>query len=362
MLQLAISDVLATMELRKKIGIRDVAKAAGVSVATVSRVLAKADYPVTEETRKRVTDVATAMGYVPNLLAKTFATSRTDTIGVAMPVLNAYYAKMLAGIEGAATEAGLSILLTIVGASDERRESAIDQFVARQLDGVIICSGAKDGPLRRAPEQMGVPAVIIGQQPSEGYVTVTVDNRRASYEATDHLVSRGNRTIVFLTSNSDWPDFRDRLYGFQQRLAEEDRVTGQVIEGVYDEAQAYRAVTKLVAEKTTATAILAATDRQALGAMAALADAGLRVPSDMAVVGFDNYHTSEFVRPSLTSVDMPADAMGAKAVELVCMAKTSGAEKMASVVLEPRLFIRQSSGSFDNAALLAQSVKSLPSA
>lgn len=350
------------MVMRKKIGIREVAKAAGVSVATVSRVLAKADYPVTEDTRKKVTEVADALGYVPNLLAKTFATSRTDTIGVAMPMLNAYYAKMLAGIEGEATKAGLSILLTIVGASDERREKAIDQFLARQLDGIIICSGAKDGPLRRAPDKLGIPTVIIGQQPSTGYVTVTVDNRRASYEATDHLVARGNRHIIFLTSNSEWPDFRDRLEGFEQRLAEGEGATGQVIEGVFDEAQAYRAVTKFVSEKTKATAILAATDRQALGAMAALVDAGLRVPNDMAVVGFDNYHTSEFVRPSLTSVDMPADAMGAKAVELVCMAKASGVEKMASVVLEPRLFIRQSSGSFDNEALLARSVKSLSSA
>jgi DNA-binding LacI/PurR family transcriptional regulator len=350
------------METRKKIGIRDVAKAAGVSVATVSRVLAKADYPVSEDARQRVLSTAEALGYVPNLLAKTFATSRTDTIGVAMPMLNAYYAKMLAGIEGEATKAGLSILLTIVGTSDERREKAIDQFLARQLDGMIICSGAKDGPLRRTPTQLGIPAVIIGQQPSKGYVTVTVDNRRASYEATDHLVSRGNRHIIFLTSNSEWPDFRDRLEGFQERLAEGEGASAHVIEGVFDEAQAYRAVSKLVRDKTDATAILAATDRQALGAMAALSDAGVRVPNDMAVVGFDNYHTSEFVRPSLTSVDMPADAMGAKAVELVCMANASGVDKMVSVVLEPRLFIRQSSGSFDTAALLAQSVKSLPSA
>ncbi|QDZ10697.1 substrate-binding domain-containing protein [Devosia ginsengisoli] len=111
-----------------------------------------------------------------------------------------------------------------------------------------------------------------------------------------------------LTSNSDWFDFRDSRAGFEARLWEQGQgYTGRVIEGAFDEADAYRMVCQLMAEGTSATAILAATDRQALGTLAALTDLEVAMPERMAVIGFDNLPTSEFLRPSLTSVDMPAD-------------------------------------------------------
>lgn len=328
----------------KKIGVRDVARAAGVSVATVSRVLSGAGYPVAEATRDKVKHAAEQLGFIPNLLARTFSTSRTDTIGIAMPVLNAYYAKMLAGIERQATASGLSILLSLVGDDHGRREQVIDQFLARQLDGIIICSGAKDSRLDRGIERLRVPAVIVGQQPDVGLATVTVDNHRASREATAHLLSRGHRRILFLTSDSSWPDFRDRLLGFKDSLAQAGaEAGGQVVDGVFDEGGAYDTVRRLMGDGLDATAILAATDRQALGALAALSDLGLRVPQDMAVVGFDNYHTSEFVRPALTSVDMPADAMGAKAVDMLVGALAEHTLNISPAVLPPALIIRQSS-------------------
>jgi DNA-binding LacI/PurR family transcriptional regulator len=325
---------------RRKIGIRDVARVAGVSVATVSRVLADSGYPVAEATRTRVRDAASQLGFVPNLVARTFSTSRTDTIGVTVPVLNAYYAKMLSGIERRATENGLSLLLTVVDADHDRRERAIDKFLARQLDGMILCSGSMDTALDRGPAQLGVPAVVIGQQPERGYFTVTVDNRRASRDATTHLLQRGHRRILFLTSNSDWPDFRDRLDGFSTCLAEHGG-SAQVIDGVYDEQDAYGVVNRLHREGMTATAIIAATDRQALGALAALSDNGVAIPGRVAVVGFDNYHTSQFIRPALTSVDMPADRMGEAAVDMIVSALAG--RSIENRVLDHTLIVRQSS-------------------
>lgn len=328
----------------KKIGVRDVARHAGVSVATVSRVLSESNYPVAEETRRRVKAAAEQLGFVPNLLARTFSTSRTDTIGVVMPVLNAYYAKMLAGIERQATESGLSILLSLVADDHDRRERAIDQFLARQLDGIVICSGSRDTALDRGAAKLRVPAVVVGQQPDVGLATVTVDNQLASREATAHLLARGHRDILFLTANNAWPDFRDRLRGFRDCLAMSgDGQQGRVVDGVFREGDAYRMVRRLVEEGLTSTAILAATDQQALGAIAALSDLGRRIPQDVAVVGFDNYHTSEFIRPALTSVDMPADAMGAKAVEMVAAALAGGTMPTESIILPPTLIIRQSS-------------------
>jgi len=332
------------MDGNKRIGVRDVARHAGVSVATVSRVVADSGYPVAKATRERVLSSVQQLGFVPNLIARTFATSRTKTIGVAVPVLNAYYARMLMGIEGEATRNGLSILLSIVGDDHDRRESAIDQFLARRLDGIVVCSGAGDSALDRGPARIGIPTVIVGQQPDAGFATVTVDNRQASYMATAHLLERGHRELIFLTSRSDWFDFRDRLAGFAACLAERGAgYRGQVIEGAFSERDAYDRIRQAVAAGTRATAVLAATDRQALGALAALADLGIPIPGKMAVVGFDNLPTSEFIRPALTSVDMPADDMGATAIAMIVKAKGPDAIALADMTLEPRLIVRSSS-------------------
>jgi DNA-binding LacI/PurR family transcriptional regulator len=313
-------------------------------VATVSRVIGDSGYPVAKATRERVLASIAQLGFVPDLIAKTFATSRTNTIGVAMPVLNSYYAKMLMGIEGEATQSGLSILLSIVGDDHGRRENAIDQFLGRRLDGMVICSGAGDGAMDRGPEAIAIPTVIVGQQPDMGFATITVDNRKASYLATGHLIDRGHREIIMLTSNSDWFDFRDRRAGFEARLHEEGKgYAGRIIEGAFNEADAYRIVRDLIAEGTTATAILAATDRQALGTLAALTDLDVAMPEQIAVVGFDNLPTSEFLRPSLTSVDMPADEMGALAIAMIRDFIGPDQIRLADRTLEPRLILRKSS-------------------
>lgn len=332
------------MQRQKRIGVREVARAAGVSVATVSRVVANTGYPVAEATRTKVMEAVQALGFVPNLLAQTFATSRTNTLGVALPLLNPYYAKMLAGIEREAVEHGLSLQLTLVGGDADNREKAIDGFLGRQLDGIIVCSGWDDLPLRRAPKDVGVPLVIVGNEPTEGFPTVTIDNHRASFEATTHLLERGHSDILMLTSNAHWPDFRERLRGFRDRLeGHGNSANGHVIEGVFDEQDAYDTVRKLWIEKTKITAILAATDRQALGALAALLDLGVSVPQDMALVGFDDLHASQFVRPALSSVDMPAGEMGAIAVRMLAGTSQSGSDAPTDRTLDPRLIVRQSS-------------------
>jgi DNA-binding LacI/PurR family transcriptional regulator len=300
--------------------------------------------PVSKETRERVLSSVEQLGFVPNMIAQTFATSRTKTIGVVVPVLNGYYARMLMGIEGEATRNGLSILLSIVGDDHDRRESAIDQFLARRLDGIVVCSGAGDKALGRGPAKIGIPTVVVGQQPDAGFATVTVANRRASYMATSHLIERGHRDLIFLTSRSDWFDFRDRLAGFEACLLDRgEGYHGQVIEGAFSERDAYDIVRRVVADGTRVTAVLAATDRQALGALAALSDMAIPIPGKMAVVGFDNLPTSEFIRPALTSVDMPADEMGAAAIAMIVNAKGPDAIALADRTLEPRLIVRSSS-------------------
>jgi DNA-binding LacI/PurR family transcriptional regulator len=300
-------------------GIRDVAKAAGVSVATASRVMAKADYPVAAQTRQRVLDAAQRLSFVPNALARGLVRSKTDTIGVIVPgIINPYYAAMVEAVDRAARGQGLTTLLGLTGGNEERREEIIDELVSRRVDGLIVCAGADDHRPGRAPGALSVPMVLIGEQPNPGFSVIRTDNHQAGFEAARHLWSLGHRRFVYLTSLASWHDFHQRGQGmlaFLENAGEGHAV--EIHEGLFGEVDAYRHVSDMCASGLTATAILASTDRHALGALAALADTGIKVPDQVSVMGFDDYVTSGFIRPALTTMQMPAPEMGRLAVEVL---------------------------------------------
>lgn len=297
--------------------IRDVARAAGVSVATASRVLAKTAYPVAEATRDRVNQAARTLGFVPNAVARALSRSQTDSIGVVAPrLVNPYYGAMVEGVDRAATESGLTMLLGLSGGSEARRDAIIDDLLRRRVDGLIVCAGADDHVPIRPPDQLGVPAVLIGQQANSGHPIIKTDNRRAGFEAAEYLWRLGHRRFAYLTGPESWHDFHERGQGMIDYLrgaGESFEVT--VLGGLFGEADSYRRVRDLCAAGLPATALLASTDRHALGALAALSDAGVDVPRDVSVMGFDDYVSSGFLRPALTTMQVPSAEMGRLAVE-----------------------------------------------
>jgi DNA-binding LacI/PurR family transcriptional regulator len=185
----------------KDISIRDVARAAGVSVATASRVLSKADYPVAGSTRQQVHDAATALGFVPNGMARGLARSRSDSIGVIIPSPNPYYASMMSGIETAARAHGLTMLLGLTNGDEGCREDYVTTFLERRVDGILVCAAAHDLTVGRRPEDMPVPVVLIGQQPNAGYPIIRTDNVAAGHIAANHLWSQGHRKFAYITPN-----------------------------------------------------------------------------------------------------------------------------------------------------------------
>ena len=308
---------------RLKIGaasIRDVAQAAGVSVATVSRVISKPDYPVAEATRQRVRDAAQQLGFTPNALARGLARSRTDTIGIVVPgITNPYNAVMVEAIDREARENGLRTLLGLTSGDEDRREEVIEDLVSRRADGLIICASAADHRAGRTPAQLGVPAVLVGEQPNPGFPMVKTDNHRAGYQATEYLWSLGHRSFIYLTTRESWHDFHQRGEGMQAFLSSRsERHVLEICDGLFGEVDAYRRISEACSAGLSATAILASTDRHALGALAALTDAHLPVPAGVSVMGFDDYVTSGFIRPSLTTMQMPVAEMGRTAVALLC--------------------------------------------
>jgi DNA-binding LacI/PurR family transcriptional regulator len=302
-------------------GIRDVAKLAGVSAATASRVLAKAHYPVAEATRERVIQAANALGFVRNAMARGLSRSKSESVGVIVPALHAYYAAMIEGIEEAADQQGLTILLGLSRGDEAKREHLVTEFLERRVDGLLICAGADDHLPGRTPEQMPVPAVLIGQQPNPGFPIVVTDNIAAGFDVASHLWDLGHRRFAYLAPNKSWHDFHDRQVGVASFLeGTGEAYTLQVLDEIYGETDAFTRMSHELAIGLAATAIVASTDRHALGALAALADAGCKVPESVAVVGFDNYLTSQFLRPSLTSMHMPAGEMGRLGLETLCAA------------------------------------------
>jgi DNA-binding LacI/PurR family transcriptional regulator len=328
----------------KKISIRDVARAAGVSVATASRVLSKTDYPVAAGTYQQVVDAASALGFVPNAMARGLARSRSDSVGVIMPAPNPYYAAMMSGIEAAAHAQGLTMLLGLTNGDEGRREAYVTTFLERRVDGILICAAAHDRRSGRPPEEMPVPVVLIGQQPNAGYSIIRTDNVAAGHTAARHLWSLGHRRYAYITPDDAWYDFRDRRLGMMSFLESTgEPFSVELLDEIRDETDAYRRISDACRKEFDATAIVASTDRHALGALAALVDAGVRIPEDKAVMGFDNYITSNFLRPSLTSISMPAMEMGRLGIEYLRQ-KIDGAAVPQDTVLRATLVARQSTG------------------
>lgn len=284
------------------------------------------------------------LGYVPNALARSLSNARSDVIGVVAPVLrNPYYAAMVEGIDEAAKHHGLLMQLGLTDGDEATRERVIDRLLAQQVDGLIVCAGADDHVVGRTPETSPVPIVLIGTQANPGFPFIFTDNRAAGWAAGEHLWSFGHRHFAYLTAHDTWHDFRERGQGLKEFLeGTSERFEFQVTEGLLGEDDAYHATHELV-KGTRPTALVASTDRHALGAMAALADAGIAVPSEMSVIGFDDYVTSSFLRPALTTMRMPAAEMGREAVGV--LTKLLGGKPVEQLIaMKATLIVRSSTG------------------
>lgn len=308
--------------------IRDVAAAAGVSAATVSRVLNPAADPVRPETRQKVIETIERLGYRPNDLARALLHRRTNVVGLVVPdITNPYYPNLVRGAEDAASAAGYRVVLCNTDRDVEKTNAYLDTLVKSRADGIVVAGGGADHTVSpQLFEPYGTRIVLVGRHDLP-YPSVQVDNVGAAREATDHLIALGHRRIAFVAGPLVSHTVQDRLAGYRAALRDaglpvDDRL---VREGDFQEASGYAAGSALIAEGTgpeqVPSAIVAANDRMALGAMAALADRGLRVPEDVSVVGFDDVSIASYVRPALTTVAIPSYRIGHAAMTMLVEAE-----------------------------------------
>ena len=329
------------------VSIRDVAAAAGVSVATVSRVLssdAEAGL-VRPQTRTRVQSAIDELGYRPNDLARALLHQRTSTVGLVLPdIANPYYPPLVRAVEDGAVERGHRVVLCNTDRSPEKFQAYLDVLVKSRVDGIIIAGATTDLPADAVMRTYKTQIVAVG--PHDGYhCSVGVDNRRAQRSATNHALELGHRRIGYVRGPAGSRTADDRLAGHREALAAAGLETDNaelILEGGFDEHAGFEAVGELVARRPRPTAIACANDRVAFGAYAALADAGLRIPEDVTVIGFDDITTAEFLRPTLTTVSVPTYDIGRHAIAMLLDA-IDGVRPASSELVSTRLVVRDSS-------------------
>lgn len=322
----------------------DVAARAGVSRALVSLVMRNSP-KVSDHSRAAVLEAADALGYRPNLMARNLASNRTMTIGLVLNDLhNPYFAEITDGIHRAATAAGYRIVINTGLHSLEGEQAAVDTFLQFQVDGMILVGAwlAEDELARLAGE---TSLVVIGRAiDTDLFDTVNVDDKLGAQLVVDHLVGLGHRRIAHLDGGGG-AGAPERREGYEVAMAANglaDQV--RVVSGEYTEAAGNTTAEELLEQGEMPTAIFAANDFMATGALDRLEDAGLRVPQDVSLVGFDNTALAALHHIALTTVNQPREIMGSLAGESLVERLGGGRDNAIHHVLAPSLVERRTSG------------------
>jgi LacI family transcriptional regulator len=304
-----------------RVRMSDVAERAGVSTATVSRVLADKS-PISEETRRRVWTVARELGYAPNRLASGLRMQRSNTLAMINDHIatTPYAGRLILGAQETASKRGWTLMLFVTAGDPETEERDVRALLAHQVDGVLYaCMYHR---LVQVPNGLeGLPVVLVdARAEGEGPPAVVPDEVRGGREATEELIRHGHRRIGFALNLSDIPATHGRLAGYREALAAAGIPfdPGLVVTGESESGGGYLASRQLLARADRPTALFCFNDRMAMGAYRAAAEAGLRIPDDLSVIGFDNQaNVADGLYPGLTTMELPHYEMGVWGVERV---------------------------------------------
>jgi len=333
-----------------RVSIKDIAKAAGVSHPTVSRALS--DSPlISEETKARIRRLAQEMGYSPNALARGLVTRQTWSVGVVVTTIaDPFVAEIVQGIEATAHDAGYAVILCSSGAVPEREIAAVEMLRTKRVDGVIVTSSRVGALYLEHLERIGVPIVLINnhnEQSGRYTFTVSVDNRHGGWLATRHLVQLGHRRIGYVSGPANHSSDLDRLAGYRQALIEAgiEPDAAWVVPGNGRPDGGERALRLLQSIGEPLSAVFCYNDMTAIGLVHAARRAGLSVPRDLAVVGFDDILFASYFYPPLTTIAQPRVEMGQQAMRMMLTlitARQGGDEGLTNVVVQGKLIVRAS--------------------
>ncbi|MCW3778045.1 ribose utilization transcriptional repressor RbsR [Levilactobacillus namurensis] len=305
--------------MTRKVTIRDLAEAAGVSVTTVSQILNGKGERFSLDTRRRVHQLQEEMGYVPDFNARNLIMKSAQTIGVLVPNLgNPFFSMFIKGVQSASRQR--QFIPLIFGANhDEKLESYyLQELIKRAVDGLIIASASITGEaIDNILKKNGIPYLLIDQNGGPSMDGVRIDDDRGGQLAAQHLLAFGHRRIAVVMPQNATQNLRIRLAGFRQALAQA-QVTltdADIILSPMTKLGGYQATAAVL--KQHPTAVFAINDETALGLMRGFHERGIRVPQDISVLGYDDIDLDEYVVPRLSSVHQPVVTMGEQATELL---------------------------------------------
>ncbi len=322
--------------------IKDVAKEANVSVATVSRVLNKTCH-VSPDIAETVQEVAKKLGYSPNLLGKNLRKKQTGVVFVLLSTLtNSHCAKVVSGIAAEAEQKNYHILVCATGDDPEREKVYLDLVKNRMADGMIVLNSTLSSEEIAELSETVTMVQVSEYTEVENVPYVSIDNRVAAEEATTRLIQNGKRNILFVGVDNELSSSKLRLEGYRAALKKhgieyDDKL---VIFSNYGYRNTMREVDQYISSGNRFDAIFAISDRMAAGAMKALGRHGLKIPEDVEVIGFDNTDIAYMIEPGLTTVSQPQREMGKVAMKL--LHKKIKGQSAKSVVLAHKIIVRES--------------------
>jgi LacI family transcriptional regulator len=338
------------MSKEREVTIYDIADKLNISIATVSRAL-KDDPVVNKKTKKKIFDLAEELGYRSNHFARNLRNQRTETIGVIVPRLNSYFmSTVIAGIENVANTEGYNLIISQSSESEQKEQASVKTMFNNRVDGLLVSLSYDTNDLSHFDKFFRKKAPVIffdRAEENENFTNVLIDNKRASYEATMHLIEQGCKKLVHVTASPKRNVYMDRLNGYKQALAEnnikfkdEYLIIGDLsLEAGSDAAQSILKMNPLP------DGVLVANDNCAVGCILSLKEAGIRIPEDIAIVGFNNDPVSKVIEPNLTTINYPGYEMGEVAARNLInhLNGTHLIHSTNTIVLKSELIIRASS-------------------
>jgi LacI family transcriptional regulator len=325
--------------------IRDVARKAGVSVATVSRVVNGLG-SVRPETRRRVVEAIEALGFAPNPAARLLSGRSHKTIGALVPSFSdSFFAQAVRGLDDALSSAGYGLILACSDGSDELEETQCENLLSKGVDALVFLRGGRGTDYLAEKTSARIPVISVDREASQGgWGSVTSNDHRGASQMTARLLSMGHRRIAYLRGPDHVSTYRDRFQGF---LEEMESLKGEaeplMFQGDLSYEGGYALTSALLAQRVTA--VFCANDYMAIGVIRGLQDGGVLVPAQVAVAGYGDQEIGVMIRPTLSTVSRPAYRMGVAASELLLDSLLKGSDLAGrNVVFSPSVVERDSTG------------------
>lgn len=326
--------------------IKDVALRAQVSITTVSHVINRTRF-VSDKVRAEVETAIRELGYVPSAVARSLKSNTTRTIGMLIPnCTNPYFAEIVRSVEDHCFEAGYTLILCNTDDDPHRQGVYLQVLSEKRIDGMIIISTGQDEDLLRLLKGLPIPTVLLDRDIDEVNCDLVQNaHMQGAQMATQYLVDLGHRRIACLAGPDDLTPSTQRIEGWRKTLAHNgltDESAHLLWHSDFSSQGGYATMQTILAQPQRPTAVFVGNDLMGMGALSAAHEAGIRVPQDMSLIGFDDIELAHFTSPALTTIAQPKDRIGVAAVDMLLERIQGGRVEARKVLFQPELIVRHS--------------------